>query len=306
MKQILALIGVPSSAGAHWPGQEQTPRYLREAGLVDRLAATGLQVMDLGDLPLVRFRPDRGQRQQQNLSAVVDVAQQVAGQVDRTLQQGAIPLVVGGDCTLELGVVAGFLRHTPDLGLLYFDGHVDLNTPATSSSGILDSMGVAHLIGAPGTVESLSRLGGRFPMLPVEQIALFGYNLHEMNPPERDMLAQYPFVHYPLSEVQGRPAQAAGDALAYLESRSSHFVVHFDVDVIDFTDFPIADVPQFHPGLKFQEALACLAVFAASPNFGGITITEFNPNHAEAESGTAAAFIEGLAQALAGILTASP
>ena len=66
------------------------------------------------------------------------------------------------------------------------------------------------------------------------------------------------------------------------------------------------DLTDNNPGLKFQEVLACLAVFAASPNFGGIAITEFNPNHAEAESGTAAAFIEGLAQALAGILTASP
>lgn len=305
MKQILALIGVPSSAGAHWPGQEKTPRYLREAGLVERLTAAGLQVMDLDDLPLVRFRPDREQRQQQNLREVVEVAHLVASQVERALQEGAIPLVIGGDCTLELGVVAGFLRHTPDLGLLYFDGHVDLNTPATSSTGILDSMGVAHLIGAPGTAEALSHLAGRFPMLPVEQIALFGYNPREMNAPEQDMLAQYPFVHNPLSTVQGKPAQAAGEALHYLEGRASRFVVHFDVDVVDFTDFPIADVPQFSPGLMFQEALACLAVFAASPKFGGIAITEFNPDHAEAESGTAAAFIEGLAQALAGILTTS-
>ena len=139
MKQTLALIGVPSSAGAHWPGQEKAPQYLRNAGLVESLKAVGFDVIDFGDLPLVRFYPDREHRHQQNLESVLDVCRGVANQVDLAIQRNAIPLVIGGDCTIGLGVVAGFLRNDEDLSLLYFDGHVDLNTPITSPSGILDS-----------------------------------------------------------------------------------------------------------------------------------------------------------------------
>ena len=190
MKQPFALIGVPSSAGAHWPGQEKTPGYLRRAGLITQLEAAGLDIIDYGDLPLVRFHPDRERRRQQNLEAVVGVCRRVADQVDLALQRSAIPLVIGGDCTIGLGVLAGFLRHEQDLGLLYLDGHVDLNTPDTSPSGILNSMGIAHMIGDPGAAEQLSHIARRFPLMPVDKIVLFGYNPDEINATEKDSVRQ--------------------------------------------------------------------------------------------------------------------
>lgn len=300
MKYTIALIGVPSSAGAHWPGQEKTPQYLRDAGLVAHLEAIGLDVIDCGDLPIVRFRPDGEHRHQQNLARVVEVSKRVMDQIDLALQRNAIPLVIGGDCTIGLGVIAGFLRHNDDPSLLYFDGHVDLNTPATSPSGILDSMGIAHMIGELGTADELSHIGPRFPLMPEDKIVLFGYNPREINAPEQDILSRRRLLHYPLSDMQGGATQAAVEALKYLEGQAKRFVVHFDVDVIDFTDFPIADVPQFSQGLMFRDAMACLAVFASSPNFSGLTVTEFNPDHADEESTLAVTFIEGLAQALVG------
>jgi arginase len=300
MKPTIALIGVPSSAGAHWPGQEKTPHYLRNAGLVARLEAAGLDVIDLGDLPLLRFHPDKEHRHRQNLAEVVEVSQRVADQVDLALQRNAIPLVIGGDCTIGLGVIAGFLRHEPDLSLIYFDGHVDLNTPATSTSGILDSMGVAHMIGEPGTADELSHIGGRFPLMPEEKIVLFGYNPGEINASEKELLQRRQFQHYPLSAVRNRASQAAKQALEELEGRAARFVVHFDVDVIDFSDMPIADVPQFSQGLMFREVMACLAVFASSPKFSGLTVTEFNPDHTDQEGALAVTFLDGLIQALAG------
>jgi arginase len=299
MKQSFALIGVPSSAGAHWPGQEKAPEYLRRAGLIAHLEAAGLDVIDQGDLPLVRFRPDREHRRKQNLGDVVEVCRRVADQVDLALQRSAMPLVFGGDCTIGLGVLAGFLRHEQDLGLLYLDGHVDLNTPATSPSGIFDSMGIAHMIGEPGTAEELSHIGARFPLMPVEKIVLFGYNPGEINASEKDALARHQFVRYPRSEIQGKAIQAAMNAARYLEGSTKRFVVHFDVDVIDFTDLPIADVPQFSQGLAFRDVMACLAVFVSSRKFGGLAVTEFNPDHVDEKGVSVETFIAGLARALA-------
>lgn len=248
----------------------------------------------------MRFHPDREHRHQQNLVAVVEVSRRVADQIDLALQRNAIPLVIGGDCTIGLGVIAGFLRHDNDLSLLYFDGHVDLNTPATSPSGILDSMGIAHMIGEQGTADELCHIGARFPLMPEDRIVLFGYNPREANASEQDILARRRLLYYPLSDVQGRTTQAAIEALKYLEERAKRFVVHFDVDVIDFTDLPIADVPQFSQGLMFRDTMACLAVFASSPGFSGLTVTEFNPDHADEEGIFAATFLDGLAQALIG------
>lgn len=298
MKQTISLIGVPSSAGAHWPGQEKTPQYLRDVGLVDHLETAGLDVIDCGDLSLIRFQPDRLNRHQQNLTTVVDVSNHVADQIELALKNNTLPLVLGGDCTIGLGVIAGFLRQDSDLGLVYLDGHVDLNTPVTSSSGILDSMGMAHILGEPGAADELCNIGGRFPLLSQGKVVLFGYNPNEINLHEKKFLAKSRLRQYPLPDVQGRAAQAAREAVQYLEGRVKRFVVHFDVDVIDFTDMPVADVPQFSQGLMFSDVMACLTVFASSPKFGGLTITEFNPDHLGTEYADSVTFIEGLTNAL--------
>ncbi len=295
MPRRIGLVGVPSSAGAHWPGQEKAPRALRDAGLVKRLESVGCGVVDRGDLPRVRFRPDKEHRRPQNLAAVVEVARSVAERVESTLRGGEIPLVIGGDCTIELGVLSGFLRAGRDPALLYFDGGVDLRTPATNPTGILDSMGVAHMVGEPGSAEELARVGPRSPLMEDERIVLFGY---EPNPPEIGVLERRSMPCYPAEVVRGGPEEAAAEALALVEGAAEVFVVHFDVDVIDFVDFPVADVPQHNAGLKFEEAIACLEVFASSPKFAGITITEFNPDHADEAGDLAAAFVREVAAAL--------
>jgi arginase len=301
MPRTIGLIGAPSSAGAHWPGQEKAPAALRALGLIERLEDAGLHVDDHGDLPRVRFRPDKRQRHQQNLLAVAEVAAQVAERVEATLPADQVPLGLGGDCTIELGVLAGTLRSERDgeLGLLYVDGHVDLNTPLTSPSGILDSMGVAHMVGEEGTAEELSRVGPRFPLMPEEMIVLFGYNPLELNDTEANALTRRRMPRYPLSEIRGRAEEAAAKALSEIEGRAGRFLVHLDVDVIDFTDCPIADVPQQGAGLEAREAISCLKFFVQSPKFSGLTITEINPDHADEEGALLRGFADSIAEVLA-------
>jgi arginase len=297
MTRRLGLIGIPSSIGAHWPGQEKAPRALREAGLVEYVEEAGLRVTDRRDLPATRFRPDPGRRHPRNLAAVVDVARSVADRVEVTLRAGEVPLVIGGDCAIELGVISGFLRVGEDPGLLYFDGGVDLRTPLDNPTGILDSMGVAHMLGEPGSAEELATIGPRFPLMEDEKIALFGYSHNE---PEVETLARRSMPRYPVERVRHVPEKVAAEALAYLEETAETFVVHFDVDVIDFVDFPVADVPQINAGLTFREALACLGVFAASPKFAGLVLTEFNPDHTDEEGEAAAVLVRGVVNAVAG------
>lgn len=294
-----ALIGVPSSAGAHWPGQERGPRALREAGLVERLATAGCRVVDRGDLPRVRMRPDPGRCRPQNLAAVLGVARAVADRVEAARRAGETPLVLGGDCTIELGTLSGLLRAGEDVALLYVDGGVDLRTPADNPTGILDSMGVAHMIAEPGAAEDLARIGPRYPLMPDDRIVFFGF---EPNPAaaEDDVVRRRAMLGYPAARVRRAPEALAAEARAAVEGRAGRFAVHFDVDVVDFTDCPLADVPQHNAGLTLREALACLRVFAVSPRLAALTITEFNPDHADEAGAVAAGFVAGLVAALAG------
>ena len=83
----LFILGVPSSAGAFAAGQERAPAALREAGLVERLAAGG-DVLDLGDLPEFGWRPDRAQPRAQHAALVAETAARVRDEVAGRLAAG--------------------------------------------------------------------------------------------------------------------------------------------------------------------------------------------------------------------------
>ena len=288
------LLGVPSSAGAHGPGQEKAPAALREAGLVGALRETGLEVEDLGDLPVVRFSPDKDNRKRQSQPRVVKVARQVAEAVAGAVERELVPLVLGGDCTITLGVVAGLLRHQPDLGLIYFDGDADLTTPETTHSGIFDSMGMSHLIGS-GDPE-LAHIGPRFPLVPQDRIVLFGFQPYEIEPAEARLLETSAMLQYPVTSMGDRPVEQAAAARARLEERARAIVVHFDVDVMDSAEIPLGNWPHYD-ALSFGDTMRCLRVFVASPKLAALVVTELNPDH-DPDGLLVRQFIDAFADAL--------
>lgn len=289
----IALIGVPSSAGARRTGQELGPAAFRAARLLERLRTGGLDVSDFGDLAPERFRPDPRHPGQQNLDRVVAVARQVADRVDRAVADDRVPLVVGGDCTLSLGVIAGLLRHHTRLGLVYFDGDLDLNTPETTPSGVFDGMVLAHVLG--GGARQLAEIGPRLPMLEEADVVLFGYDLGSgfIDPYEVEALNRSRMTKYPLARIREDPASAAREALGDIEPEA--VLVHFDIDV---TNSPAADLP--HPGgLGVTSALAALGAFTAAPNCTAVAVTEYNAER-DPEGSHADRFVAGLVEVLAG------
>jgi arginase len=291
---MLGLIGAPSSAGAHGPGQEKAPAALRQAGLLGALREAGLQVEDLGDLPVTRFQPDPANRKRQSRSQVIKVARQVADRVASAVERDLVPLVLGGDCTITLGVVSGLVRRQPDLGLIYFDGDADMTTPETTRSGIFDSMGISHLIGEGDP--DVAHLGPRFPLLPADRVTLFGFHPYEIEPDEQGLLERSAMAKYPVTSMGDRPVAVAAEALAYLEERARAIAVHFDVDVMDSAEIPLADWPHYD-ALSFGDAMRCLRVFVGSPKLAALVVTEINPDH-DPDGLLVAQFVDAFADAL--------
>src|SRR4051794_32578584 len=234
----LAVIGAPTSAGAHAPGQEDGPAALRAAGLLDLLHEQGHGVTDHGDVEPFRWRPDRDSRRAQNLPAVADRVAQVRHKVE---QAPAPTLVLGGDCTVELGVVAA----RPGLGLVYFDLHPDLNVPASVQTGALDHMGLAHMLAVEG---SLPELAGA--LIPGD-VLLLATGPDESRPFEREQIAELGLWCVEDPQVAPDPAGAAARARAEAERRPpGGFLVHFDTDTIDFTDLPLSENTGLNIGLS--------------------------------------------------------
>ncbi|MFI7599217.1 arginase family protein [Actinoplanes sp. NPDC049681] len=279
-----SVIGAPSSAGAQTPGVERAPAALRAAGLLSALDDRGLLVQDLGDIPGFRWRPDPARPTAQNAAAVARVATDVAKVV---ASAPGVPLVLGGDCTVTLGLVAA----TGSPALIYIDGGPDLHTPDTRPHGNLDAMGLAHMIGLPGCDPTVAAVAS----LPPERVVAYGFDLPPSDP-ERVLLDRLPMTYVPANEVRTGPAKAAARARFAAEALAPSFVVHFDVDVLAFAQAPFADVPE-PAGLTLQELVETLSVLVASPQFAGMTLTEVNPDHVPPEVGLTP-LVDALATAL--------
>ena len=297
MLKRLSVIGAPSSAGAYAPGQEKAPAALRAAGLIELLAARGIAVEDRGDVPGFRWRVDRDSPRAMNAGQVEAVARATAGRVAAALAQGAAVLVLGGDCTVGLGTVAGALEGTESVGLVYVDLDADLNTPQSTADGALDWMGVAHMLGLEGTLPALAGLGPRTPLLAPEQILFFG--TQNVTPFERGVVAALGLAEVPLAQVAADPAEAAQGVADGWARGFERLLVHLDVDVLDFVDMPLAEERRRNVGLRFAQLLAALGPLLRAPNWAALTVAELNPDHGEADGSTVRAFAGGLAAALA-------
>jgi arginase len=298
--RAVGVIGVPTSAGAFAPGQEQAPHALREAGLVALLRDGGVEVSDYGDCETWRWRPDRDRRRAQNLGKVVEIVRDTAARVGEAILARETSLVLGGDCTVGIGTVAGHVETSDDVGLIYFDLHADLNVPPSVTPGALDWTGVAHMLGVEGAERELVEAGPRAPLLSAEQVVLFAWGREQAQEHEREVVDRLGIEAILVEEVRADPAAAAAKAIESLAGRSDRIVVHFDVDVVDFTDTPLSENPGRNEGIPYEQAAAALAVLLSSPALAGVTVTELNPNHVEEGAGS----IERLARDLAGALTA--
>jgi arginase len=292
------MIGVPTSAGAHHAGQELAPDALRAAGLGDRLAQAGVAVTDSGNLPGAVFATDHVSPTARNLAAVARVAGEVADAVAKVVSTGQIPLVLGGDCTITIGAVAGLKRRHADGGLIYVDGDADLGVPGDggSDSGILDSMGISHLLGR-GAPE-LTALGGHAPLLEASRLAILGSDPRETDDGGRAFLADAGVSFQEAPALIADPAFAAQRALAKVTSTSSRFIVHFDIDVVDSGDLPLGNFPHYGSGVLLDHAVAALRVLRSHPSFAGLVVTEVNPTHDPIGS-ELSRLVSGLTSALA-------
>jgi arginase len=291
----LELVGAPTSAGAYAPGQEKAPQAWRAARLPALLEARGIEVRDVGDVPGFRWRVDPDNPRAMNADAVAGVVRAVADRVAESLSEGAAVLALGGDCTVEVGTVAGATRGTESVGLVYIDYDTDLNTPASVEDGALDWMGVAHILDIPDTLPSLAGIGQRTPMLRPDQVLLFANG--SSTDFERRTIEELAIAEVPLDRVKADPAGAAREVRDGWAKRFERLLVHVDVDVLDFLDFPIAEETRRYPGLRFEQLVAVLRELVAAPNWVALTIGEVNPDH-DPDGSSMRRFSEALADVL--------
>ena len=208
-------------------------------------------------------------------------AGEVRNIVRRALAGGRRALVLGGDCTVELGVVAA----AAPAGLVYFDMHPDLNTAETARPAARSWMGVAHMLSLPGTHPE-NDLAAVARIAP-DDIVLLAADATQMTEAERHGPAPRPD-----GGSGGGPAAAARRALA-ARGTSGCSCTSTSTSSTS-SDLPLSENTGHNIGLSFAAARAVLDVLLADPP-DGADRHQHNPLHGAADGSTSAALAEALA-----------
>lgn len=302
--RTVSLVGVPTRYGTAYPGCERTPHLLRTQGVVARLAHRlaladpPVRLVQEATIPL----PDEPWTGTgfplRSLPQVRTVARRQAEAIGHVLEQGAAPLIVGGDCTTMLGTALALQRADRSFGLVCFDAHGDFNTEQTTPSGNIHGMTVSALTGRGHP--SLLSLFDRLPVVPEHRVALVG--VRDLDPPEAVALASSAVTLLDPAALRGFGAGKTGNRALEVALSPIHgeapdgLLLHVDLDVLDPSETRGMGLP-IPGGLSLRDLLDALQPLLASRRLLAIELTEAAP--ALEPSGRAMHLVEALLERFA-------
>ncbi len=250
------------------------PSAIRYADLVGRLGALGLGVRDLGT---VAERPiealAEGDERAKYLDEILAVCGDIAGHVEASCRAGELPLVLGGDHSLALGVFGGLARVHGPVGVIWFDAHADCNTPETTPSGNVHGMGLSGALGWGG--ERFS--AGRWPSPSVDEDA-HRPDRHPLARPGRARaparLAASACTRSPRSTGSAWRRSCAGRSSTCRARRTC--TSRSTWTCMDPFWAPGVGTP-VRGGISYREAHLAMELLAEAGAFGSLQVVEVNP-----------------------------
>jgi arginase len=272
------IIGVPLDLGAGRRGVDMGPSALRIAGLGERLAALGHTVTDRGDItaPIPEIKAP-GDERKKYIRHIARVCQKLYQTSLAALDEGAVPVVLGGDHSLAAGSVSAAAeyarRRDKPLGLIWVDAHADMNTPGTTLSGNVHGMPLASLLG-PEPAE-LAQIGGFSPKVRPEHTVLIG--LRNLDDRERDRVRASGVHVFTMKEIdRAGIAAVAESAIGLAANGTAGIHLSFDMDVCDPAIAPGVGTP-VKGGLDYREAHVVMEIVSDAGLLTSLDIVEVNP-----------------------------
>lgn len=275
MTKNFEILEAPLSTGIGLLGVEQMADALRTNGLVEAVGATACKTL---------WEPYCATEVDPAISLpepakVRGMLLHLADHVQASIGEGNVPIVIGGDCTILLGCLAGAKRHG-DLGMLFLDAHTDFHKPGKGKTEPA-SMEL-YLATGRGPAE-YARLEGDAPLIAEKDVVCLGYRNGDRpytgsaDPNEALSPADTEMMLIPLDIVRKRSFGNAVDrSLKHLCTDGRDFWLHVDVDVLDDALMPAVDY-RLPDGLSDGELVEIIRRAMRTGRVRGINVAIFNP-----------------------------
>lgn len=181
-------------------------------------------------------------------------------------------LTLGGDCACDLAQITYLnQRYAGELSVVWLDAHADLNTPESSPSKHFHGMPLRSILGE-GDSEVLQQC---FSKLETTQIIFAG--LRELDVPEQVFLERHEMIQVGVSSLRKNPNVLANKTI---EDNSRNLYIHFDLDVLEPTQFDGTRYPT-PDGMTLETVIDTIQSLSRAYNIVGFALTEFAPKDLE-------------------------
>jgi arginase len=252
------------------------PEALRVAGLLEAIAARGVDVRDVGDVQGPRnpvSAPVEGYR---HLDEVTAWNRGVFDLSSRELHAGRMPILLGGDHCLAIGSIAAVAAHCRQVGktlrVLWLDAHADFNTRELTPSGNIHGMPVACLCGMGPA--ALTQLGGITPAITPDQVRQIG--IRSVDPGEKRLVQEHGLDIYDMRYIDEVGMRRSMEEALEGVDANTHLHVSFDVDMLDPSIAPGTGT-RVPGGVNYREAQLIMEMVADSGCLGSLDLVEINP-----------------------------
>jgi arginase len=270
----VALIGVPLDLGQGRRGVDMGPSAIRYAGLAARLRAIGYPVDDHGDVavPQAEVTPARDP-QAKYVDAIVAVAGRVADAVERAARDDDVVVVLGGDHSLALGVLAGLARvHGPGAAI-WLDAHADCNIPATSPTGNVHGMPLAVAL---GWADDRFAVAGGAPLPWLDEARTVIVGARDLDEEERVRLRASRVAVHTMTDIDRYGMEHVIRSVIERVEGAPFVHLSLDLDVVDPQWAPGVGTP-VRGGISFREAHLAVELLSEAGVVGSIQLVEVNP-----------------------------
>lgn len=278
MPQKVRIIGVPMDLGASRRGVDMGPSALRVGGLATHIKQMGLHLEDIGNIPVKQPEEQHyGEKKAKYLNEIAETCQGLADIVEKSLEEGMIPIVMGGDHSIAVGTMGGvsryFQKKEKRIGLVWLDAHADMNTPDTSPSGNIHGMPLASIVGF-GAPELTDLVGPR-PMVNPRNVCLVG--ARDIDTKEKRIIKESGVHVFTMRDLDERGMrEVMAEALRFANDDTDGVAVSLDLDFVDPSDAPGVGTP-VRGGVTYREAHLAMEMLADSKGLVSLEVVEVNP-----------------------------
>ncbi len=208
-----------------------------------------------------------------NLSEINKFNKKLYQNVREIIQQGKIPLTIGGDHSIAIGSALGAIQEYKKMGIIWFDSHGDFNTLDTTATGNIHGLPLAVVTGFE-----------KRELAPFHQENFFPYantvivGARDIDEWEMPNLKEAGVTIFTTEDIKTQGAEEITKKAIQIAGKNVEGLhISYDIDLIDPELAPGVSVPAEN-GINLEDAYKIVDTFLTyQEKIKSIDLVEFNP-----------------------------